>query len=84
MKEKVTKESLVICLKQYQEYKSKYDELREKYYDCLRSGVAWSVISSSSYYTEKESLVASLIAITSLICDSLIDALDVPEGVENV
>ena len=79
MKEKVTKERLVIYLKQYQEYKSKYDELREKYFDCLRSGVTWSVSSSLSYDRAKE----SLIVITSLICDSLIDALDVPGGVEN-
>lgn len=80
MKEKVTKERLVFYLKLYQECKSKYDELREKYYDCLLSGVTWSVSSSLSYDTAKE----SLIAITSLICDSLIDALDVPGGVENV
>lgn len=80
MKEKITKERLVIYLEQYQECKSKYDELRKKYYDSLLSGVTWSVSSSLSYGIAKE----SLLAITSLICDSLIDSLDVPGGVENV
>lgn len=77
MKEKITKERLVIYLEQYQECKSKYDELRKKYYDSLLSGATCSV---SSYDTAKE----TLLVITSLICDSLIDALDVPGGVENV
>lgn len=80
MKEKVTKERLVIYLKQYQECKSKYDELRKKYYNSLLLGATWPVSSNMSYDTAKE----SLLAITSLICDSLIDALDVPGGVENV
>ena len=68
MDEKITKERLVIYVEYYQEQKLKYDELREK--DC----------DFSSYETAK----VSLLAIASLICDSLIDALDVPGGVENV
>lgn len=80
MNEKITKERLVIYLEQYQELKLKYDELRKKYYDSLLSGATWDVSSSLSYDTAKE----SLLAITSLICDSLIDSLDVPGGVENV
>lgn len=80
MDEKITKERLVIYLEQYQELKLKYDELREKYYNSLLLGATWPVSSSLSYDTAKE----SLLAITSLICDSLIDALDVSGGVENV
>lgn len=68
MDEKITKERLVIYLEYYQEQKLKYDELREK--DC----------DLSSYEIAK----VSLLTIASLICDSLIDALDVPGGVENV
>lgn len=80
MDEKITKERLVIYLEQYQELKLKYDELRKKYYNSLLLGATWPVSSNVSYDTAKE----SLLAITSLICDSLIDALDVPGGVENV
>ena len=43
MKEKITKERLVIYLEQYQEFKSKYDELREKYYTCLRAGSIFEI-----------------------------------------
>lgn len=68
MDEKITKERLVIYLEYYQEQKLKYDELREKDCDLL------------SYEIAK----VSLLTIASLICDSLIDALDVPGGVENV
>lgn len=80
MKEKITKERLVIYLEQYQEFKSKYDELREKYYKCLRAGSIFDSHDSICF----ESAKTNLIAITSLICDSLIDSLDVPGGVENV
>lgn len=80
MNEKITKERLVIYLEQYQEFKSKYDELREKYYKCLRAGSIFDSYDSISF----ESAKTNLIAISSLICDSLIDALDVPGGVENV
>lgn len=80
MDEKITKERLVIYLEQYQEFKSKYDELREKYYNCLRAGSIFDSSDSISF----ESAKTNLIAITSLICDSLIDVLDVPGGVENV
>ena len=80
MNEKITKERLVIYLEQYQEFKSKYDELREKYYKCLRAGSIFDSHDSICF----ESAKTNLIAITSLICDSLIDSLDVPGGVENV
>ena len=80
MDEKITKERLVIYLEQYQEFKSKYDELREKYYKCLRAGSIFDSHDSICF----ESAKTNLIAITSLICDSLIDSLDVPGGVENV
>lgn len=80
MNEKITKERLVIYLEQYQEFKSKYDELREKYYKCLRAGSIFDSHDSICF----ESAKTNLIAITSLICDSLIDSLNVPGGVENV
>ena len=80
MKEKITKERLVIYLEQYQEFKSKYDELRKKYYKCLRAGSIFDSYDSICFESAKE----NLIVITSLICDSLIDSLDVPGGVENV
>lgn len=80
MDEKITKERLVIYLEQYQEFKSKYDELREKYYKCLRAGSIFDSHDSICF----ESAKTNLIAITSLICDSLIDSLNVPGGVENV
>lgn len=58
MDEKITKERLVIYLEQYQEFKSKYDELREKYYKCLRAGSIFDSHDSICFESAKTNLIA--------------------------